>query len=69
MIFAEAAENTSELTKEQIAEQLSLIKNKRCITGTLSCENGEFIGDNILLKTVINGKYVFVDTIHNSDTE
>lgn len=69
MIFREAAEKTTDLNKEQLVEALSEIKRKRCITGTLSCENGEFIGDNILLKMVINGEFLFVEEIRSSDIE
>ncbi|HPJ90201.1 MAG TPA: ABC transporter substrate-binding protein [Thermotogota bacterium] len=68
MLFKEAAENTSALTKEQIVKALGEIRDKKCVTGTLSCENGEFIGDNILLKMVINGEFVFVENIRSSDT-
>ncbi len=62
MLIMKAMENCKEINRENIAAELSAIKNYNGISGHLTCQyNGEFTGNNIYLLTIKNGKLCLID--------
>ena len=62
MILKEAIENVDDPTPEALRSALHETKGFNGVTGTLSCdENGEFVGDNIFIKFVSDGQFIFLD--------
>jgi len=69
-ILCEAISESDDYSAEEITKKLHEIVSYSGVTGKVSCdENGEFIGNNIFLKTVSKGEFRIIDYLYSPENE